>query len=93
LLGVSYESDRLNFHWFDADRAALQAKLENTFRGTQVQITSTSDDNQIALIHVSYDREPGTYFVLDQKKARWNSSNGRGKSIRPGSASGNRFPT
>jgi dipeptidyl aminopeptidase/acylaminoacyl peptidase len=68
LLGVSYESDRLHFHWFDADRAALQAKLENTFRGTQVQITSTSDDNQIALIHVSYDREPGTYFVLDQKK-------------------------
>lgn len=67
LLGVSYETDRLQFHWFDPARAALQAKMENTFRRTQVQLTSTSADDQVALVHVSYDREPGVYFVLDQK--------------------------
>ena len=68
LLGVVYEAERLKSHWFDADRGALQAKLENTFRGTQVQITSTSADDRVAIVHVSYDREPGTYFVLDQKE-------------------------
>ncbi len=68
LLGVSYETDQLQFHWFDPARAALQAKMENTFRGTQVQLTSTSADDQVALVRVSYDREPGVYFVLDQKE-------------------------
>ena len=68
LLGVSYETDRLQYHWFDAARGALQAKMENTFRGTTVQLTNTSADDQVAMVHVSYDREPGTYFVLDQKE-------------------------
>ncbi|HUR59700.1 MAG TPA: prolyl oligopeptidase family serine peptidase [Opitutaceae bacterium] len=68
LLGVSYQTERLQFHWFDPARAALQAKMENTFRGTTVQLTSTSVDEQVAMIHVSHDREPGTYFVLDQKE-------------------------
>ena len=66
LLGVAYESEARHYHWFDANRGALQAKLENTFRGTLVQVASTSADDQVALVHVSYDREPGVYFVLDQ---------------------------
>lgn len=67
LLGVAYEGERLKHHWFDADRGALQAKLENTFRGTQVKISHTSADDTVFMIHVSHDREPGTYFVLDLK--------------------------
>lgn len=67
LLGVAYEADRPLYHWFDPERAALQAKLENTFRGTRVQISHTSADDKVAMVHVSYDREPGVYFVLDQK--------------------------
>ena len=67
LLGVAYESDRPKYHWFDAERAALQARLENTFRGTHVQLSHTSADDQVAMVHVSYDREPGVYFVLDLK--------------------------
>ena len=67
LLGVVYETDRRKYHWFDADRAALQAKLENTFTGSDVRITSESRDQSVKLIWVGHDREPGTYFLLDEK--------------------------
>ena len=67
LLGVAYETVRRRYHWFDADRAALQTKLENTFAGSDVRITSESQDQTVKLIWVGHDREPGTYFVLDEK--------------------------
>ena len=67
LLGVVYETDRRHYHWFDEERAALHKKLENSFAGCDVRITSESDDGNVKLIYVMHDREPGTYFVLDQK--------------------------
>ena len=67
LLGVRYESERAHYHWFDAERGALQKKLESTFTGSDVRITSESDDLNVKLIWVGHDREPGTYFVFDQK--------------------------
>jgi dienelactone hydrolase len=67
LLGVVYESEQRHYHWFDPARAALQLKLENTFAGTDVRVTSESDDENVRLIWVGYDREPGTYFLFDQK--------------------------
>lgn len=66
LLGVAYESDRRHYHWFDKERAGLQASLEAVFKGADVQLTSQSDDGQVRLVHVSHDREPGVYFVLDR---------------------------
>jgi dipeptidyl aminopeptidase/acylaminoacyl peptidase len=66
LLGIAYETERRRYHWFDAGRAALQAKLENTFTGADVRITSESLDEQVKLIWVGHDREPGTYFLLDE---------------------------
>lgn len=67
LLGVVYETERRRTHWFDEERAALQRKLENSFVGCDVRITSESDDQSVKLIYVAHDREPGSYFVLDQK--------------------------
>jgi dipeptidyl aminopeptidase/acylaminoacyl peptidase len=67
LLGIVYETDRRRYHWFDADREALHKKLEGTFAGTEIRITSESDDQNVKLIWVGHDREPGTYFILDQK--------------------------
>jgi len=68
LLGVEYEAARIRHHWFDPARAALQQKLENTFAGLDVRITSSSADGMIKLVWVGSDREPGAYFVLDQAK-------------------------
>ncbi len=67
LLGIAYETERRRYHWFDEERGALQRKLENSFVGCDVRITSESDDQSVKLIYVAHDREPGSYFVLDQK--------------------------
>ena len=67
LRGVAYVGDRTHYHWFDEARGALQAKLENTFAGSSVTITSSSDDENVKLIFVAHDREPGVYFVYDEK--------------------------
>lgn len=70
LRGVSYETDRVHYHWFDkgADRGKLQRSLEAAFPGMDVQFVSFSDDERIALIHVGSDQEAGVYFVLDRDR-------------------------
>ncbi len=70
LRGVSYETDRVHYHWFDegADRGKLQRSLEAAFPEMDVQFASFSDNERIALIHVGSDREAGVYFVLDRDK-------------------------
>ncbi len=67
LLGVQYDAARSHYHWFDATRGALQAKLEKTFVGCDVRIISRSDDENVAIVWAAHDREPGVYYVLDQK--------------------------
>ncbi|MGH7945145.1 MAG: alpha/beta hydrolase family protein [Opitutaceae bacterium] len=67
LLGVRYEAEREHYHWFDAARGALQTKLTATFTGCDVRISSQSDDESVALVFAAHDREPGVYYVLDQK--------------------------
>jgi dienelactone hydrolase len=67
LLGVRYEVERVQHHWFDPDRAALQKRLEGTFTGCDVRITSESDNGDVALIWAAHDREAGVYYVLDRK--------------------------
>ena len=67
LLGVRYEAEREHYHWFDPARAALHAKLAATFVGCDIRIASQSDDESVALVFVAHDREPGVYYVLDQK--------------------------
>jgi len=64
--GVAYQSDRLHYHWFNSKRAALQAKLEATFKGCEVRLISSGADDAVSIVHVTYDREPGTYFILDE---------------------------
>jgi dienelactone hydrolase len=67
LLGVQYETERIHHHWFDQARGALQAKLEKTFVGCDVRVISTSEDETVSIIWAAHDREPGVYYVLDQK--------------------------
>lgn len=66
LLGVRYESDRGHYHWIDAERGRLQARLEGTFTGCDVRVISTSDDGNVSLIWAGHDREPGVFYVLDR---------------------------
>jgi dipeptidyl aminopeptidase/acylaminoacyl peptidase len=66
LYGVSYEGARTMYHWFDPERAALQASLEASFPGMDVEVVSQSADEQVMIVLVESDREPGAYFLLDR---------------------------
>jgi dipeptidyl aminopeptidase/acylaminoacyl peptidase len=67
LLGVTYETERLHYHWFDESRTSLHAKLAATFTGCDIAYAGTSKDGEVELLSVRHDREPGVFYVLDQK--------------------------
>ncbi|MBL9187685.1 MAG: S9 family peptidase [Opitutaceae bacterium] len=67
LAGVSYVAERLRYHWFDQARANLHAKLAATFKGCEIEFPGLSKDGDVGLILVRHDREPGVFYVLDQK--------------------------
>lgn len=70
LLGAVSEFERRRYHWFDQDRARLQASFQATFAGKEVDVVSTSDDETIMLLRVSSDRDIGSYFVYDADRGR-----------------------
>jgi dipeptidyl aminopeptidase/acylaminoacyl peptidase len=65
LLGVYYTTDRTMVHWFDADRANLQAKIDGALPDTLNRSNSVSDDSQLRVIFSTSDRAPGTYYLLN----------------------------
>jgi dipeptidyl aminopeptidase/acylaminoacyl peptidase len=65
LTGVAYAGIKRAHHWFDPKEAELRQKLEATFPGFQVSVVSSSRDGKVRLVHITSDREPGVYFVLD----------------------------
>lgn len=70
LYGVRYETDKEHYHWFDAGRANLQAKIDATLPNTFNVVTSTSADEQVMIVHAASDRDPGTYYLLDLRAPR-----------------------
>jgi dipeptidyl aminopeptidase/acylaminoacyl peptidase len=70
LYGVLLNRERPRYHWFDQGRAAVQATIDASLRGTFNQIIDASADDQVLLIHAYSDRDPGTYYVFDREKKR-----------------------
>jgi dipeptidyl aminopeptidase/acylaminoacyl peptidase len=68
LLGVSYLADKPYRKFFDQDRAQLQNTIDRALPNTINSIVDTSQDEKIILIHAWSDRDPGTYYVLDQNR-------------------------
>ncbi len=66
VLGVAYDADKTEYHFFDAKWAALQKGLEAAFPGTSV--TAVSWDTALDKLIVSVDapRKPTTYYFLDR---------------------------
>jgi len=69
LWGVRVETDRPQFVWFDPGMGRLHASLQATFPGQVVELVDNSMDGGILLFFVHSDRDPGTYYVWNQKKA------------------------
>ncbi|HWA88378.1 MAG TPA: prolyl oligopeptidase family serine peptidase [Opitutus sp.] len=65
LEGVSYESDRRHYRWFDPQREKLQAWMEKGLPGRDVTLVSESADGRVLVAFAAADRDPGNYYVGD----------------------------
>lgn len=72
VIGASYEYDAIDAIFFDS---AAQSKFGNALRGLvaafpgkQVQITSVTQDNQLAVVQVQSANHDASYYLLDMEK-------------------------
>ena len=63
---ASYVTDRLHYHFFDKDRAKLQATLEQKLPDREVVIVDSSKDERKFLIRTYSDRSRGGYYYFDR---------------------------
>lgn len=66
-VGVRYADDGVKLRFFDEESpvARRYRMLERAFPGLGVEITSTTRDGRLALVHVWNDREAGQYMLFD----------------------------
>ena len=65
LTGVSFETDRIGYHFLDEQRAAIQALLDQRLSGYDNRLISYSKDETKYVVHSGSDRSMGTYHLLD----------------------------
>ncbi|EHR39829.1 alpha/beta hydrolase family protein [Alishewanella jeotgali] len=70
LLAVNYVAGIAEHEFITASHpgALLLAGLKNAFEGQKVTITSFDRKGQLALFHVSGDRNPGEFYLYDMQK-------------------------
>jgi dipeptidyl aminopeptidase/acylaminoacyl peptidase len=68
-VGASYLSDRRRVRFFDESSkdAIRQRTLEAAFPGESVVITSRTSDDQLLVFNVSSDRNPGDFYLYNNK--------------------------
>ena len=66
VLGVAYFDDYPRRHFFDEEEARLQMSLHDAFPGKIVNIVSSSRDENLNILLVYNDRDPGNYYLLDR---------------------------
>jgi dipeptidyl aminopeptidase/acylaminoacyl peptidase len=70
LYGATYTTDKTRYHFLDAHRAAIQAKIDGALPDTFNVIVSSSQDEKLFVIAATSDRNPGVYYVLDLTHGR-----------------------
>ena len=68
VVGVRYHDQRWRTHWFDADFAKVQARIDKASPTTDNQLVHWSRDRNRFLILASKPDDPGVYYVLDRAK-------------------------
>jgi dipeptidyl aminopeptidase/acylaminoacyl peptidase len=68
LTGVSYEVDRLGYHFFDEARAGIQKFLDERLPGNENRLISYSRDESRYIVHSDSDRNRGAYYLLDAER-------------------------
>jgi len=64
--GVSFYTDKRQYHFFDDERAKLQQDIESRLPGYEVTLTNTSRDETKALVYAGSDRTLGSYYFYDR---------------------------
>jgi dipeptidyl aminopeptidase/acylaminoacyl peptidase len=64
--GVSFYTDKRQYHFFDDERARLQQDLESRLPGYEVTLTNMSRDETKALVYAGSDRTLGSYYFYDR---------------------------
>ena len=65
LTGVTFESDRLHYRFFDDQRAELQKFLDRELPNYENHLTSWSRDESRYIVYSGSDRHMGKYSLLD----------------------------
>jgi dipeptidyl aminopeptidase/acylaminoacyl peptidase len=68
VLGVGYFDDYPEKVFFDTKEAKFDKVLKNTFKGKMVNTSSLSDDENLRIITVYSDTDPGSYYLWDETK-------------------------
>ncbi|MBD9470578.1 prolyl oligopeptidase family serine peptidase [Pseudoxanthomonas sp. PXM01] len=65
--GAFFMHDRLRTAFFDetSDTARMYRKLERSFRGLSIAITSGTRDGRLKVVHAWSDTNPGDFFLFD----------------------------
>ena len=63
--GVAYVTDKRQYHFFDAEREALQKSLERKLPGVEVVVTSMSRDERHLMVRTFTDRTRGAYYYFN----------------------------
>jgi dipeptidyl aminopeptidase/acylaminoacyl peptidase len=68
VLGASYFDDYPEKVFFDDKEAKFDKVLQNTFKGKMVNTSSLSKDENLRIITVYSDTDPGSYYLWDETK-------------------------
>lgn len=66
ITGVSYNTDKRHYHFFDKDRESLQKNLEGRLPGYEVIVASMSKDENKVLVRTFSDKSLGAYYYYDR---------------------------
>lgn len=68
LLGFSYTGKEPTVYWLDEYEQSLRDAIEAAFPGKFVRLSSRSEDDNQIVVSTSGDTDPGTYYLLSNKK-------------------------
>jgi dipeptidyl aminopeptidase/acylaminoacyl peptidase len=67
ITGVSYNTDRTQYHFIDKQRGDLQKDLERRLPGYEVRLAGCNRDEDKCLVRTFTDRSLGAYYFYDLK--------------------------
>jgi dipeptidyl aminopeptidase/acylaminoacyl peptidase len=68
MLGFSYTTKQPKRYFLDEKEQAIYSGIEAQFKGKYVSISSRSDDDKKIIIFTQHSKDPGTYYLLHDKK-------------------------